>query len=220
MNAGWRGIFVGLAVTAILAAASHAGELLPTSPLYLYARWIESPTGRVSIRSVRQCVGNLLTRSTLENATPALEWIHQPVGLFVTAMKQNRVRACVGTLTPTANTLSEEIARQCRRLVGEDPRFPPLEAQELEQITFFLTFAGTPEPLADPDHVDVAREGLLAEWEGRQAVLLPGEARTGQWGIQFLRKQIRIPSDETPRFSRIPVVVIREARLQPDQAGR
>lgn len=66
-------------------------------------------------------------------------------------------------------------------------------------------------PVDDPNRVDMWREGLKAAWNGHQAILLPGEAKTRSWGLNELRRQIRIPDDETPRYASFPVVVLSES---------
>ncbi|RJP34928.1 MAG: AMMECR1 domain-containing protein [Candidatus Omnitrophota bacterium] len=178
----------------------------------VYARWIDSPAAQELTSLVRSLAEKHLLHEKPDAPPDHHAWPAYPVGVFVTAMKGRSVRACVGTFSPSANTLSQEIAYQCKRLVTKDPRHTPLDLTELEQLTFIITFAGTPHSVSDPRQVDIFKDGLLAEYNGRTAVLLPGEAKTLEWGISFLHKQLAIPANQLPRYASFPVVVLKEER--------
>ncbi len=178
--------------------------------LEFYQQWIKTPEGREIPRIVRSVVENLLLHKTSEKQIPDISWPAHRVGLFLTAMKGRKVRACVGTFIPKADTLSKELLYQCKRLVTKDPRHPPLDHTEIDQLTFVVTFTTPPRTVADPERVDIFSEGLFAAWNGREAVLLPGEAKTLEWGLSYVRNQLSVPAGMEPRYARIPVVIVKE----------
>lgn len=204
-------LFVPLFFGIITSTADETESIAEPLVLNRYADWIQGTQGKPLIAYVRQTVERSIRQIALENEDLRYPWIERPVGVFVTAMKGRKVRSCVGTLTPGSMTLQRELIRQCRRLVAGDLRHSPLQASELDQIKFVVTFTGVPNPIDDPDRVDLWREGLMASWNGRQAILLPGEAKTLSWGLNELRRQIQIPDDETPRYASFPVVVLAES---------
>ena len=68
---------------------------------------------------------------------------------------------------------------------------------------------------------DIWREGLIARWNGREAVLLPGEAKTLAWGLSFLHRQMKKPKEEPAVYASFPVVVVSEPwRRIPADANR
>jgi len=180
--------------------------------LQYYGEWIKGRQADRLPRLARDLVSGLLNNTTQELPIH-VPWNTIPVGLFVTAMKGQKVRTCVGTFDPAADSLSEELLNQCKRLVSSDPRHPPLDSLELPDLKFFVTLTGTPQPVQDPQDIDLLQEGLSAEWEGQEAVLLPGEAKTLHWGLTYLKKQIGVPVGQNPRYSRFPVLVFPERRI-------
>ncbi len=200
------------------AQSTTSGETVPIDPppnvLKLYAEWAKKNQHQESLLVfVRRIAERAIVREKSDDGCLRFPWIERPVGVFVTAMKGQKVRSCVGVFTSRSSSLQRELVRQCKRLATGDPRHAPLQATELGQLKFVVTLTGTPRPIDDPSTIDLWREGLLASWDGREAVLLPGEAKTLAWGIRELRRQIRIPSDRTPRYACFPVLVLSE----PDQ---
>ena len=189
------------------------------NPLQAYAKWMEGREAQSLSQFVRRTVTRLLSEQKPDLDDEHIPWLRTRVGVFVTAMKGRRVRACVGTFHPKQTSLSSAIVRQCKRLTASDPRSRPLEINELSDIRFVITLAGLPHSVSDPHDVDIYREGLVMEWQGREAALLPGEAKTAEWGIQFLKKQIHVPERETPYYASFPVIVLEESRKNGDSSG-
>ncbi|HBP11162.1 MAG TPA: hypothetical protein DD452_04400, partial [Nitrospina sp.] len=55
----------------------------------------------------------------------------------------------------------------------EDPRFPPIEKKELDQLTISVDVLTTPEKIDDTSSLDVKNYGLIVRHKGRQGLLLP-----------------------------------------------
>lgn len=60
------------------------------------------------------------------------ETFGEPRGLFVTLRKAGQLRGCIGTLAADGD-LTRIVAQYAQRAAFEDPRFPPLTAEELSQ---------------------------------------------------------------------------------------
>ncbi len=176
-----------------------------------YARWIKTREGKALLDFVRTTVYTLVNHQTTESIAENLyPWIQYPVGVFITAMDKRKVRVCVGVFTPTEPTLGKEVIHQCNRLIIDDPRHPPLSPYELEQLRFVIAFTGDPTPIEKPEEIDIWRKGILMRWNGRESVLLPGEAKTLSWGLRELRRQIQIPTGEIAAYASFPVVTLEE----------
>ncbi|HOJ60109.1 MAG TPA: AMMECR1 domain-containing protein [bacterium] len=211
-------LFSGLLfIMAAALPATGATAVVPAAPalsadetLKEYTDWAKSPEGPAFLAFIRQTVQAVASGEPLPASDCHFPWLKQPVGVFVTAMKGKQVRSCVGTFSPAGPTLRDEIIHQCRRLVTEDPRHPPLDPYELDDLRFVVTFAGAARHLENPADADIWREGLIARCHGREAVLLPGEAKTLSWGLAFLHRQIQKSKDETVVYAAFPVVVLSE----------
>lgn len=179
-----------------------------------YAEWVKTVPAKSLLQYARETVAAMVARQKVEPPDNGrFPWLQQPVGVFVTAMKGRKVRACVGAFIPGEPTLAKELYRQCKRLIVEDPRHKPLSPDELDTLRFVISLTGNPSSISDPQDADIWNEGLLLRWNGCEAVLLPGEAKTLSWGIAELRRQIHIPENETPFCAVFPVVILQEPPL-------
>ena len=124
-------------------------------------------------------------------ASDRAETFGQPMGLFVTLHHRGELRGCIGTLAPTGD-LTRVIAEYALRAALEDPRFPPLLAEELAECSIEISVLSAPEPLEKPEDLEVGRDGLILELRGRRGLLLPQVAT--EWGFdreRFLAEVLR-----------------------------
>ena len=108
------------------------------------------------------------------------ETFGQPRGLFVTLRLGGELRGCIGTLAPTGD-LGRVVPEYARRAAFEDPRFPPLSAEELSVCAIEISVLTPPESLEDPATIEIGRDGLMIESRGRRGLLLPQVAT--EWGF-------------------------------------
>lgn len=110
----------------------------------------------------------------------------QARALFVTLKKAGQLRGCIGTLSPDGD-LARSVPVFARKAAFEDPRFPPLRADELPACDIEISVLTAPQPVSDPEQIVVGRDGLILEFHGRRGLLLPQVAP--DWGFdrtQFL----------------------------------
>ena len=113
-------------------------------------------------------------------ASDRAETFGDPRGLFVTLRRGGELRGCIGTLAPTGD-LTRVIAEYALRAAFEDPRFPPLLAEELAECTIEISVLTAPQPLERPEDLVIGRDGLILELGGRRGLLLPQVAT--EWGF-------------------------------------
>lgn len=109
-------------------------------------------------------------------------------GVFVTIKRRGELRGCLGTLQCRAG-LAQEIARCARDSATEDPRFSPVAAGELSELSLEISVLGPLEEInpSGPDAVIVGRHGLVVEDGHRRGLLLPQVAVEWGWTAeQFL----------------------------------
>ncbi|MEL7622665.1 MAG: AmmeMemoRadiSam system protein A [Clostridiales bacterium] len=94
-------------------------------------------------------------------------------GTFVSLKKNGRLRGCIGTIGPTRPTLLEEILHNAVSACAEDPRFDPVEEQELSQLVINVDVLGEPEPIETMAQLDVRRYGVIVSQGLRRGLLLP-----------------------------------------------
>ncbi len=93
-------------------------------------------------------------------------------GLFVTLKQGPALRGCIGTVS-RQDSLDASLREMAVQAAGSDPRFPPVEAEELPGLTLSLSILSPPEPVSDPESIEIGRDGLILEQGNRRGLLLP-----------------------------------------------
>jgi AmmeMemoRadiSam system protein A len=94
-------------------------------------------------------------------------------GVFVSFKKQGDLRGCIGTIAATARDLVAEIIQNTLSAAVRDPRFPPIEADELPDLSCSVDILGDAEPIQSEGALDVRRYGVIVTSGWRRGLLLP-----------------------------------------------
>ncbi len=94
-------------------------------------------------------------------------------GAFVTLKKDGELRGCIGTILPVTLSLANEILRNAVSAGTQDPRFPPVTAEELPWIVYDVDVLSQPEP-AQYEDLDVKHYGVIVTSGKKCGLLLPG----------------------------------------------
>jgi AmmeMemoRadiSam system protein A len=129
-----------------------------------------------------------IARSAIEVAvreTPATPFDDTPIlreerGVFVTLRRGGRLRGCIGRVDPDG-PLSSLLPLMAVAAATQDPRFPALTADELDELHIEISLLTVPMPVSGPAEVEIGRHGLLVFARGRRGVLLPQVATEYQW---------------------------------------
>lgn len=108
-------------------------------------------------------------------------------GVFVSIKKEGQLRGCIGTTTPIQADTAHEIIRNAISSATEDPRFPPIEASELGDLTFSVDILGRSEEVESEDELDSTNYGVIVEAGSRRGLLLPDLE-----GVDTVSQQIEI----------------------------
>ena len=108
-------------------------------------------------------------------------------GAFVSLHLNGQLRGCIGTISPTAGSVAEEIVGNAVSAGVRDPRFPAVRPEELEELEYSVDVLGQPEPVASAAQLDPARYGVIVTCGGRRGLLLPDLD-----GVDTVEEQVRI----------------------------
>jgi AmmeMemoRadiSam system protein A len=97
----------------------------------------------------------------------------QRAGVFVSIKKDGELRGCIGTIQPTKGNLAEEILSNAVSASTRDPRFEPIEPDELASLTYSVDVLGEPEEISGPEELDIKRYGVIVSSGARRGLLLP-----------------------------------------------
>ncbi len=131
----------------------------------------------------------------------------QPGAAFVSLKKQGALRGCIGTVQPTRKNLAEEIAHNALSAGLNDPRFPPLTLEELDQIEISVDVLSSPEKISSPSQLDPSRYGVIVRSGPRTGLLLPNleGIDTVEQQLSVAREKAGIAPDEPVELYRFEV---------------
>ncbi len=101
-------------------------------------------------------------------------------GAFVTLRRDGELRGCIGRFEADG-TLARTVARMAVAAASEDPRFPPVRAAEVDDLSIHVSVLGPRRPLADPSRLEVGRHGLVVQRGWQRGTLLPVVAVEQGW---------------------------------------
>lgn len=125
-------------------------------------------------------------------------------GVFVTLNDQSGLRGCIGFPLPDKK-LHVALKDAAIAAATEDPRFPKVEPEELDKITFEVTVLTPPEeikvddPKDFPSKIKVGQDGLIVKFGLNSGLLLPQVPVEYGWNSEeFLRhtcEKAQLPND-------------------------
>jgi hypothetical protein len=160
------------------------GELSPAEQTYLLV---------LARRAIEQGVhGEPLQPPSLEQLPESLR---PRRATFVTLHRDGVLRGCCGSVRAT-EPLAWNVVRSACSAAFHDPRFPPVQAEELSDLDLHISILGEPQPMTVLTEADLlsqlrpGRDGLiLRETEtGRQALFLPSVWQQLPEPAQFVRR--------------------------------
>jgi uncharacterized protein len=109
-------------------------------------------------------------------------------GVFVSLHQDRALRGCIGHVEGD-RPLSRSVPEMAVAAATCDPRFPPVTAEEFQDIRIELSVLADLEPIAGAGDVEVGRHGLLVEHRGQRGLLLPQVAVEWRWDAETFLTQ-------------------------------
>ena len=225
---GYRSILVALGLTQTLPAACEVLHYeAPFGVGYLVAQLTNVKTGAVK-KSDPVLVSD---QTSIQESLPALA--RRAVETFVSSGKQIAVsldaaeilgaraacfvsiktregdlRGCIGTIEPVKETLGEELVANAISAATLDPRFAPVEENELPNLKYSVDILAAPQPATFAD-LDPAVYGVIVEDESGLArgLLLPDidGVDTAEQQVNIAARKAGIPPGTPLKLSRFRV---------------
>ncbi len=111
----------------------------------------------------------------------------EKAGVFVSLKKNGELRGCIGTIEPTKNNIAEEIITNAISAGIYDPRFKPIEEDELDQLVYSVDILMKPEKIKTKDMLDPQDYGVIVSMGHKKGLLLPNLE-----GVDTVDEQLRI----------------------------
>lgn len=118
------------------------------------------------------------------------ELLNERHGVFVSLKKFGALRGCIGTISPTTNSVGEEIIRNAIEAALNDPRFPAVNKVELEDIDISVDVLMDAIP-ATKEELDPKKYGVIVSKGFKRGLLLPNLE-----GVNTVEEQLSIACDK------------------------
>ena len=136
------------------------------------------------------------------------EMTSRRAGAFVSLKKHGQLRGCIGTIAATTPSVAQEIIRNARSAATEDPRFEPVEPQELEDLVYSVDILGDAEDIDSPQQLDVKKYGVIVSSGMKRGLLLPNleGVDTVEQQLEIARRKAGLGGKEPVKLQRFEVV--------------
>ncbi len=131
------------------------------------------------------------------------------IPIFITAKKGNEIRGCMGTLKAQKSSLTEEIITNLQLAFTKDLRHRPIQKSELEGMEIYLTAIGNITSIKSLDSISPMKEAVLIRSGNKEAIVLPGEAKTQRYLIAFLKAKAGIKQNEPFQLYRLETTTLK-----------
>lgn len=136
------------------------------------------------------------------------EMYEERAGVFVSIKENGKLRGCIGTIQAVYGSIAEEIIENAVSASSRDPRFSPIQADELERLTISVDVLGEIEKISSPDELDVKRYGVVVSRGMKRGLLLPNldGVNSVEEQIAIARQKAGIGMEEEVTLERFEVV--------------
>ncbi|SFM88971.1 AmmeMemoRadiSam system protein B [Thermodesulforhabdus norvegica] len=163
---------------------------------YLSAAFYDNPgSGRIKVgvdlglSDEEKRVLKELARETIEarafgKALPVInnpsEKLKEPRGAFVTIHKDGKLRGCIGMIE-SYRPVWETVRDMAIQAAYHDPRFPPVQPQEVKDLDIEISVLTPLKPISSPEEIEVGLHGLVVRRGPYSGLLLPQVAVEHNW---------------------------------------
>jgi len=128
----------------------------------------------------RKTIIDKLKKGEIEKEPASSQGLEKPCGAFVSLHKLGQLRGCIGTFTsprPLVSTVQEMAVSSSQ----QDPRFPPVQAEEMKDIDIEISVLSPLREIEDVNEIEVGRHGIYITKGFNSGVLLPQVATEYGW---------------------------------------
>lgn len=147
----------------------------------------DHPFVKWAIKSIESYIRDRKLVDPIRDGAPE-ELLSRRAGAFVSLhLLDGSLRGCIGTFMPTKVNLAVEVRDNAIAAATEDPRFPPVTQNELNEIEVTVDILSEPEKINDLSQLDPKKYGVIVVSGYRRGLLLPDLP-----GVDTVEQQIRI----------------------------
>jgi uncharacterized protein len=137
---------------------------------------------------VKRTIVSKVNNNNLPTITVDSETLQEKRGAFVTLKKRGHLRGCIGYIK-AVSPLWEAVQEMAVAAAFHDPRFPSLQAEELQDLSFEISVLSPLQRIKNINNIEVGKHGLYIVRGYNSGLLLPQVAVEYGWDREtFLRE--------------------------------
>ncbi|MBN2411071.1 AmmeMemoRadiSam system protein A [candidate division KSB1 bacterium] len=143
------------------------------------------------LKIARQTIIRTVTSQPPVSYVPEFPVFKEKRGAFVTIHKNDQLRGCIGFIQPVKSLL-DTIIEMAEAAAVSDPRFTPVQPDEISEIEIEISVLSPLREITDVDNIIIGTHGLYIEQDYNKGLLLPQVATEYNWDtITFLEHTCR-----------------------------
>ncbi len=186
---------------------------------------ITEEQGKLLINIARKSIEGYFSKKKYSADTKTKNLLNEKRPIFVTLYKKGNLRGCIG-FTDSIYPMYEGAGKAALNAALSDPRFPPLESEELAEITIGVSVMTQPKMIEvrNPEEyltkIIVGKDGIMTVGIFHSAILLPQVAVENKWDTEtFLGaccRKASLPLDAWKDFNMCRVYKFQSAVYEED----
>ena len=159
------------------------------------------------VKLARNAITNYANDEQVDAPDELTPKMKERAGAFVSIKKHGKLRGCIGTTQPTQKNLAQEITKNAIQAAFYDPRFFPIEEEEIDDLSISVDVLGEPEPVDCMSKLDPDKYGVIVKQGQRTGLLLPDldGVETVEQQVNIAKQKAGIVSDEDIELYRFEV---------------
>ncbi len=147
--------------------------------------WLKRSLKELKIMSKEAKLAKRVAKEYIEKGKKPdfeLPLFKRKAGVFITLKISEKLKGCIGTVSPTKDDLAEEILENTISAC-KDPRFSPIKKEELDYLKVEVSILKEPTLFLKSNEKDILEkiekinpkeEGIIVKSERKTSLLLPG----------------------------------------------
>lgn len=148
--------------------------------IFLEQRELNFEEQKLALQIARQTLEIFFQKRSYEPEISVYPIFQTKRGVFVTLRKQGQLRGCIGTFEPEQN-LAQTIQAMTLSAAFQDPRFFPLQENELTEVKIEISILSPRQKITNPNLIEMGKHGVYVKKNSRSGVYLPQVATEQGW---------------------------------------
>jgi AmmeMemoRadiSam system protein A len=135
---------------------------------------------RELLRIARATLREYFHTGRIPPGKPHRDSLTAEAGVFVSLHREGTLRGCIGTQQETT-PLYKIVQEMTITAASRDPRFDPVDEDEVEDIEIEISVLAVGQPLGSAQDIEIGVHGLSIEHDSKRGLLLPQVASKNGW---------------------------------------